>query len=289
MAYGRSAICPSGASRGRTTPPRTTASPGRSTSPGAWTDRPGCRRRCPRLASGHAPRCRRQPRVRLPARPARGRARAARAGAGAAARAPRGHRRREPADHRAGSGHVGHDGHGHLVGPAGRHLDAGRFRAGAVRGEGTGRGERARPGDGHDAGRVVRPAVRVRRPGGAGRDGDLLPGGDGEFLVVRGQRVLLVQPLDGSAAGRLPGRGGGAAERLRHAVRVRARRGVQLPPAGAGAGAGIFLHVDGAGATAGCVSVPEDAMRRILRWVVPGAAPHIAIGTEGGATAVTRY
>ncbi|MER8059511.1 MULTISPECIES: L,D-transpeptidase family protein [unclassified Streptomyces] len=56
-----------------------------------------------------------------------------------------------------------------------------------------------------------------------------------------------------------------------------------------GRGAGIFLHVDGAGATAGCVSVPEDAMRRMLRWVVPGAAPHIAIGTEGGATAVTRY
>ncbi|MGY9066547.1 L,D-transpeptidase family protein [Streptomyces sp. CAS3] len=56
-----------------------------------------------------------------------------------------------------------------------------------------------------------------------------------------------------------------------------------------GRGAGIFLHVDGAGATAGCVSVPEDAMRRILRWVVPGAAPRIAIGTEGGATGVTRY
>ncbi|MFD8835876.1 L,D-transpeptidase family protein [Streptomyces griseofuscus] len=56
-----------------------------------------------------------------------------------------------------------------------------------------------------------------------------------------------------------------------------------------GRGAGIFLHVDGAGATAGCVSVPEDAMRRILRWVVPGAAPRIAIGTEGGATGVNRY
>ncbi|MFD8273989.1 L,D-transpeptidase family protein [Streptomyces flaveolus] len=56
-----------------------------------------------------------------------------------------------------------------------------------------------------------------------------------------------------------------------------------------GRGAGIFLHVNGRGATAGCVSVPADAMRRILRWADPGARPHLAIGTSGGATAVTRY
>ncbi|MGX9887665.1 L,D-transpeptidase family protein [Streptomyces sp. NPDC002276] len=56
-----------------------------------------------------------------------------------------------------------------------------------------------------------------------------------------------------------------------------------------GRGAGIFLHVNGRGATAGCVSVPVDAMRRILGWVDPGRAPHIAIGTVSGVTAVTRY
>ncbi|MEU2063538.1 L,D-transpeptidase family protein [Streptomyces sp. NPDC013455] len=56
-----------------------------------------------------------------------------------------------------------------------------------------------------------------------------------------------------------------------------------------GRGAGIFLHVDGPGATAGCVSVPEADMRRILQWAVPGKEPHIAIGTASGATAVTRY
>ncbi|MEW2625729.1 L,D-transpeptidase family protein [Streptomyces sp. NPDC048106] len=56
-----------------------------------------------------------------------------------------------------------------------------------------------------------------------------------------------------------------------------------------GRGAGIFLHVDGKGATAGCVSVPEAAMRRILRWVAPGKGPRIAIGTRDGATSVTRY
>ncbi|ARP69351.1 hypothetical protein LK07_05740 [Streptomyces pluripotens] len=56
-----------------------------------------------------------------------------------------------------------------------------------------------------------------------------------------------------------------------------------------GRGAGIFLHVNGRAATAGCVSVPEEAMRRILRWAEPGHNPHIAIGTEHGTTAITRY
>jgi L,D-peptidoglycan transpeptidase YkuD (ErfK/YbiS/YcfS/YnhG family) len=56
-----------------------------------------------------------------------------------------------------------------------------------------------------------------------------------------------------------------------------------------GRGAGIFLHVNGSGATAGCVSVSADAMRRILRWAGPGDDPHIAIGTTSGRTAITRY
>ncbi|ELS51911.1 L,D-transpeptidase family protein [Streptomyces viridochromogenes] len=56
-----------------------------------------------------------------------------------------------------------------------------------------------------------------------------------------------------------------------------------------GRGAGIFLHVKGRGATAGCVSVPEEAMKRILRWADPRREPHIAIGTASGPTAITRY
>ncbi|MGV9452656.1 L,D-transpeptidase family protein [Streptomyces sp. NPDC003635] len=56
-----------------------------------------------------------------------------------------------------------------------------------------------------------------------------------------------------------------------------------------GRGAGIFLHVNGRGATAGCVSVPAADMRRILRWAEPARKPHIAIGTTSGGTAVTRY
>ncbi|MFJ8696079.1 L,D-transpeptidase family protein [Streptomyces roseolilacinus] len=48
-----------------------------------------------------------------------------------------------------------------------------------------------------------------------------------------------------------------------------------------GRGAGIFLHVHGKGATAGCVSVPEEAMERILRWVRPAARPRVSIGWAG--------
>ncbi|MFE9119333.1 L,D-transpeptidase [Streptomyces sp. NPDC007172] len=56
-----------------------------------------------------------------------------------------------------------------------------------------------------------------------------------------------------------------------------------------GRGAGIFLHVNGRGATAGCVSVPAEAMDRILAWADPARRPHIAIGTTDGPTAITRY
>ncbi|MGS2586877.1 hypothetical protein [Streptomyces hebeiensis] len=54
-----------------------------------------------------------------------------------------------------------------------------------------------------------------------------------------------------------------------------------------GRGAGIFLHVNGKGATAGCVSVPAGTMSAILSWADPVRAPHIAIGTTGGPTAIT--
>ncbi|MFD3485341.1 L,D-transpeptidase [Streptomyces sp. NPDC058665] len=56
-----------------------------------------------------------------------------------------------------------------------------------------------------------------------------------------------------------------------------------------GRGAGIFLHVNGKGATAGCVSVPAGAMSRILAWADPGRSPHIAVGTASGRTAITNY
>lgn len=44
-------------------------------------------------------------------------------------------------------------------------------------------------------------------------------------------------------------------------------------------GSGIFLHVNGSGATAGCVSVPRPLQRRVLSWLRPRAVPVIAIGS----------
>ncbi len=43
-------------------------------------------------------------------------------------------------------------------------------------------------------------------------------------------------------------------------------------------GAGIFVHVNGDGATAGCVSVPRRTMKRLLSKLVPAHNPVIAIG-----------
>jgi L,D-peptidoglycan transpeptidase YkuD (ErfK/YbiS/YcfS/YnhG family) len=44
-----------------------------------------------------------------------------------------------------------------------------------------------------------------------------------------------------------------------------------------GRGSGIFLHVNGRGSTAGCVSVTSANLVRILRWLDPGAKPKITI------------
>lgn len=43
-------------------------------------------------------------------------------------------------------------------------------------------------------------------------------------------------------------------------------------------GAGIFLHVNGSGATAGCVSAPGVFMDKLMRALDPAKAPVIAVG-----------
>ena len=48
-------------------------------------------------------------------------------------------------------------------------------------------------------------------------------------------------------------------------------------PANTAAGGGIFLHVNGPGSTAGCVSVGRKAMRKILRWLDPTKHPVIVM------------
>src|SRR5207248_9675126 len=44
-----------------------------------------------------------------------------------------------------------------------------------------------------------------------------------------------------------------------------------------GRGSAIFLHVSSSHGTAGCISLPEAQLVRLLRWLRPQAAPAIAI------------
>ncbi len=43
-------------------------------------------------------------------------------------------------------------------------------------------------------------------------------------------------------------------------------------------GSGIFLHVNGSGATAGCVSAPRWFIKSLMRRLDPDRSPVIAIG-----------
>jgi len=47
-----------------------------------------------------------------------------------------------------------------------------------------------------------------------------------------------------------------------------------------GRGSAIFLHVSTGGGTAGCVSVSQSNLLRILRWLDPAAHPVIVMGPE---------
>lgn len=49
-------------------------------------------------------------------------------------------------------------------------------------------------------------------------------------------------------------------------------------PVVAGRGSAIFLHVSGRGATAGCVSLPEPRLVRLMRWLRPAATPLVRLG-----------
>jgi L,D-peptidoglycan transpeptidase YkuD (ErfK/YbiS/YcfS/YnhG family) len=52
-----------------------------------------------------------------------------------------------------------------------------------------------------------------------------------------------------------------------------------MRPVVPGRGSGIFLHAATGRATNGCVSLDRGDLLRVLRWLRPNAAPHIAIGT----------
>jgi len=54
---------------------------------------------------------------------------------------------------------------------------------------------------------------------------------------------------------------------------------VTSTPANVRLGGGIFLHVDGAGATAGCISMSRTPMRNLIHWLDPAKHPRVVIGT----------
>src|ERR687896_1544155 len=53
-----------------------------------------------------------------------------------------------------------------------------------------------------------------------------------------------------------------------------------MRPVVPGRGSGIFLHAQTGGPTAGCISLRRNDLRRVLRWLRPEDAPHIAIGSS---------
>jgi L,D-peptidoglycan transpeptidase YkuD (ErfK/YbiS/YcfS/YnhG family) len=55
-----------------------------------------------------------------------------------------------------------------------------------------------------------------------------------------------------------------------------------------GAGSAFFLHESEGKPTQGCVSIPRDRLRAILRWMNPTARPVISIGVGRSATNVLR-
>jgi L,D-peptidoglycan transpeptidase YkuD (ErfK/YbiS/YcfS/YnhG family) len=57
-----------------------------------------------------------------------------------------------------------------------------------------------------------------------------------------------------------------------------------MRPVVPGRGSGIFLHAETGRATNGCVSLARERLLHVLRWLRPGAKPHIAIGTRSQLT-----
>jgi len=55
-------------------------------------------------------------------------------------------------------------------------------------------------------------------------------------------------------------------------------------PADVTKGGGIFLHVNGSGATAGCVSLIESSTLKVLKWLLPAKMPRIIMGPSSAIT-----
>jgi L,D-peptidoglycan transpeptidase YkuD (ErfK/YbiS/YcfS/YnhG family) len=81
------------------------------------------------------------------------------------------------------------------------------------------------------------------------------------------------------ACGARPAFGGGseALWRITPQYRYFAVIDYNARPPVAGRGSAIFLHVSAGSRTAGCVSLPEPRLLRVLRWLRPGAEIRLGI------------
>lgn len=70
----------------------------------------------------------------------------------------------------------------------------------------------------------------------------------------------------------------GSNRQYAHAVVLDYNLPAPYRPADTRKGGGIFLHVNGSGATAGCISISEPAMVAALRWLDPAANPTLVAG-----------
>ena len=84
----------------------------------------------------------------------------------------------------------------------------------------------------HHSHRAVRPPLRLRHQEGAQRYQGRVPAGAAELLVVPGQRLAFLQPLDRAPPRRLPGRRIRAPDLVPAAVRARVRHRFNLRQAG---------------------------------------------------------
>ena len=89
--------------------------------------------------------------------------------------------------------------------------------------------------------------------------------------------------------GARPGFGGRSEALWRATVAYRRFAVVDYNPSAVpGRGSAIFVHVDTGRGTNGCVSLPAAELDVLLRWLRPGAAPRIAIGTTAALRAYAR-
>ena len=105
-------------------------------------------------------------------------------------------------------------------------------------------------------------------------------------LLGPGQRVGVLQPLPQqgrrrASVGGCPSSSPNSSERLRdfpHQYEYSIVIGFNYDEPVRHRGSGIFLHVNGDGATAGCVSAPRRILQALLNRLDPSADPVIAIG-----------